>query len=147
MKVDLHIRDWADLRVSTNPPSSSGCFFISRQGVLSTWCIHIIRSFLIKCNEELSFLNILRKTRIGAELGQFLIFRKFCEFLLVFSQQVFLYIRVSTRKSVRSGKFCRFLLLIPNSHLRRVSLHLESLWLILYTDLLLLRRYWADLQK
>ena len=26
MKADFHIQDWADLRVSTNPPSHAGCF-------------------------------------------------------------------------------------------------------------------------
>ena len=53
ISTDFHIQDWAELRVSTDQ------------------CI------IIKCNEELSFLNVLREASIGAEFGQFLLFRKF----------------------------------------------------------------------
>ena len=65
--------------------------------------LDMVFSFFIKCNEELSSANILRETSVGAEFGQFLLFKKFCEFLLVFSQQVPLHIRVSLRNSVSSG--------------------------------------------
>ena len=69
MEVDLHIQDPADFHVSTNPSSCSGCFLISRKCVLSTWCLHIIRPFCFKCNEELSFPNIFQETRIRAWFG------------------------------------------------------------------------------
>ena len=36
MKTDLHIQHRADFGVSENPPSHSGCFFTSRQCLLST---------------------------------------------------------------------------------------------------------------
>ncbi len=44
-----------------------------RGKVLSTWSLGIV----IKYNEELSFLNVLRETSIGAELGQFLLCNTF----------------------------------------------------------------------
>ena len=68
----------------------------------------IVKYFLIKCDGELSLVNILRKTSIGAEFGQFLLFRKFCEFLLVLTQQLSLYFRISVRSRVSSGTFCGY---------------------------------------
>ena len=65
-------------------------------------------SFLIKCNEEFSIVNILRETSIGAEFCQSLLFRKFCEFLLVFTQQVSLYFRIRLWKRISNRKFCRY---------------------------------------
>ena len=115
--------------------------------VLSTWPFHIVKCIIIMCNEKLSFLNVLRETSIGAEFGQFLLFWKFCEFLLVFTQQVFLYFGISLRNKVSRRKLCRKKPLNPNSQSRRVSLHLVSLWLILHTNPLLLRRHQADWRK
>ena len=37
MMTDLHIQDWADLRVSTDPPSHVGWFLTSKWSILSTW--------------------------------------------------------------------------------------------------------------
>ena len=87
VRIDFHIQDLVDFRIRTNPPSRSGCFEISRLCVFSTCCLHNLGSFFI-CNEELSFLNCLSETSVGAEFRQFLIIRKFCEFPFVFLQQV-----------------------------------------------------------
>ena len=51
----------------------------------------LVMCIIIMCTEEWSFLNILREISIGAEFDQFLLFKKFCEFLLVFTQQISLY--------------------------------------------------------
>ena len=109
--TDLHIQDWTDLRFSTDPPSHVGWFLTSRWTIHSTWSFQIIKCIIIECGEELSFLNILRETSIGAEFGQFLLFRKFCEFLFVFTQQVSLYFGISLRNRVSSvrGGFPRTL--------------------------------------
>ena len=53
-------------------------------------------------------LNILRETSIGEEFGQFLLFRNFCEFLLVFTQQISLYFGISLRNRVSNKNFCRY---------------------------------------
>ena len=50
----------------------------------------------------------LQETSIGAEFGQLLLFRKFCECLLVFTQQVSLYFGISLRNKFSSKKFCRY---------------------------------------
>ena len=147
MTADPHIQDWADLRRSTDPPSHVGWFLTAKWSILSTWPFHIVKCIIIMCNEKLSFLNVLRETSIGAEFGQFLLFWKFCEFLLVFTQQVFLYFGISLRNKVSRRKLCRKKPLNPNSQSRRVSLHLVSLWLILHTNPLLLRRHQADWRK
>ena len=76
MVTDLHLQDWTDLRVSADPPFRLGWFITSRQSILSTWSHQLVKWIIIKCIEELSFLNILQKTCIGAEFGQFLLFRK-----------------------------------------------------------------------
>ena len=36
MIAELHVQDWADLRVSTDPSSHSGCFVTSKLRELST---------------------------------------------------------------------------------------------------------------
>ena len=147
MITDFHIQDWAGLRVSTDPPTHAGWLLTSRQGILSTWSSHIVRCIIIKCNEELSFLNVLRETGIGAEFGQFLLFKKLCEFLFVFTQQVSLYFGISLRNRVGSKKVCRF------RHWLQIFIRCGLpwtswvFWLILCTNPLLLRRHWADWRK
>ena len=53
-------------------------------------------------------VNVLQKTSIGAEFGQFLLFKKFCAFLLVFTEQVSSYFGISLANRVISRKFCRY---------------------------------------
>ena len=55
--------------------------------MFSGCCLHNLRSFL-NCDEELSFLDLLPETSIFAQFRQFLIFRKFCEFLEIILQHV-----------------------------------------------------------
>ena len=57
MIADLHIQNWTDLRVSTDPPSHVGWFLTSRQKILSTWSQQFIKCIIIKCNEELCILK------------------------------------------------------------------------------------------
>ena len=73
----------------------------------------------MKRNEELSFLNV-RENSIGAEFGQLLLF---CEFLIMFTQQVSLYFGISLRHWYNE----RFQI-----QSRRVSPYAVSLWLILH---------------
>ena len=61
VRIEFHIRDWADLCIWTNPPSRSGCCEVSRLSVFSTCCLHILRSFL-NFDGDLSFLNLLQET-------------------------------------------------------------------------------------
>ena len=147
MTTDFHILDLADLRVSVDPPSHVGWFLTSRQGILSTWSFQIIKCIIIKRNEKSPFLNVLRETSIGAEFGQFLSFRKFFEFLLVFTQQVFLYFVIILRKRVSNRKFCRnhhwFQILIRCGFLRTLWVS----WRIHHTNPLPLRRQWAHWRK
>ena len=122
------------LRVPTDPPSHLGGFITPKQSILSTWPQQFVNCIIIKCNEELSFLNILRETSIGAEFGQFLLFRKICEFLLIFTQQLSLYFRISLRNSSR--KFCRYhhRFQIPSrsgSHRTLVVIPVISVWSVI----------------
>ena len=63
VRMEFRIQDWADLRIWTNPPPQSGCCEVSRLSVLSTCCLHNLRSFFNR-NEELSFLNFLLRKQL-----------------------------------------------------------------------------------
>ena len=59
-------------------------------------------------NCPLSIFFKKKRDSIGTVFGQFLLFKKLCEFVLVFTQEHSLYFRISLRIRVHNKKFCRY---------------------------------------
>ena len=73
---------------------------------ISKWTRACNRNFLWRFGHV--FVDSVHDASIGAQFGQFLLFRKFFEFLLVFTPQLSLCLSISLRNRVSSGKFCHY---------------------------------------
>ena len=135
MVTDRHLQDWTGLRVSTDPPFHLGWLITSRQSILSTWS---------SARKNCPFSILVEKTALEQSLVSFSCSGRsanFCSYshnkfpctsAPVWGIWLAVGISVDITKDSRSSSAPPYLL---------------SLWPILHTDLLLLRRHWADWRK
>ena len=126
--------------------SHVGWFLTSRWSMLSTWPFHVVECLIIKCNEEFFFLNVLWETQHWCRVSSISLAQEVLQISVTHTTS-FLVLRHQSAKKGQQSEILSVEPLIPNFHLRRVSPHLVSLWLVLHTNPPLLRRHWVHRRK